>query len=174
MVKQVGLFTIRIDRAKDGIVGPELRPDSSKEEFLDKIQQMINAYSVWGHVSNKERLPTFPQFEDEIKTNPIASAFYAHCFLKRPWPEAEEKIAEEKEASLFYAIKVLKRRFIAGEKEIAKSPEHCLVYSILVLKRGKLPDEMHRHMLLAAIKDPNDQNIKRYLRFKKVKSAQHV
>jgi hypothetical protein len=171
MAKSIGLFTVTIDPVTCSFIGPSLKPDSTEEEFADKIQQLINSYFVWGHATNKEDIPRFPKFEEKLLKSSIGCAFYAYCFLKKRWPEAEKTIAKDKEASLFYAIKVLKSRFPAGEKEISKSPEHCLVYSTLALKRGKLPDDMHRQILLTAIKDPDNKHIKRYLRFKKVRES---
>jgi len=152
-------------------IGPKISADATPEQLADKIQQQINAYTLFGHLLAKEDLPLFPQYEDDIKKVPIAAAIYSYCFMKKPWPEAEKVIAKEKEASMLYAVKVLKSRFPAGEKAISSDPEYCLAYSLLVLKRGRLPDFMHNKMLLHAIKDPDDKHVKRYLKFKKVKGV---
>ena len=162
--------TMSID-PKNPRIGPELKADATPEQISDKIQQMINAWSIFGYFFNSENLPTFPQYESDIKKTPIAAAIYACCFLKKPWPEAESSIAKCKESSMLYASKLLKGRFPAGEKVISESPEHLLAYSLIVLKRGKLPDFLHRKMIAHAIKDPDNKHIKRYLRFKKVREA---
>jgi len=156
---------------KNHVVGPPISPFATPEQFKDKIQQMINAWLLFGLLSTKEELSRFPEYEEAVKQSPIASAVYACCFLKKTWPEAEKKIATCKESSLLYAAKLIKGRFAEGEKVISESPEYLLAYSLTVLKRSKLPDFMHRKMIAHAIKDPNNKYIKRYLRFKKVRES---
>jgi hypothetical protein len=162
------IFTVDL---KGEIVGPNIDSNATPEQFADKIQQLINAWVIFGHLFAKEALPLFPHYEDDIKKSPIASAIYSCCFMKKPWLEAEKSIAKDKEASMLYASKVLKARFPAGEEAISEDPEYCLAYCLLVLKRGKLPEFMHNKMLLHAIKDPDNKHIKRYLKYKKVKNG---
>lgn len=160
------IFSISID-AKTERIGFKLKENSSIEQVADKINQLVHAYMM-GWFSDKEDILTFPQYENKIKKNPLAAAFYSCCFMKKPWPEAEKYIAKNKDASFFYATNVLKSRFPAGEKAISEDPECSLAYCIVILKRKKLPEDMHRKMLSHAIKDPDNKHIKRYLRFKKV------
>lgn len=160
-------FTISLN-PKDRRIGNKLNPEASFEEVREKIQHLINAWMIKGFFLNDEAIPRFAQYEESIAANPLAAAFYACCFLKRPWPEAEKLIAKDKEASMLYATKLLRKRFPAGEAAISEHPEYCLAYSVLLLKRGKLPDLMHNKMLAHGIKDPDNEHVRRYLRFKKV------
>lgn len=51
------------------------------------------------------------------------------------------------------------------------SPDICLYISQLYLKRGRLPEILHNSMLAYGIKDPKNKSVKRYFRYKNVKSA---
>lgn len=160
-------FSINID-PKNSKIGNTLSSTSSFEEVQDKLQQLINAWMVKGFFFTKENIPTFPSYEKAIAKHPLAAALYACCFMKKRWPYAEKTIAKDKEASLIYAHKLLKSRFEEGEKIISEDPEYCLAYSLLVLRRRRLPEFMHNKMLLHGMQDPENNHVKRYLRFKKV------
>jgi hypothetical protein len=169
---QIGQVAFTIDiNPKTPKIGKTLSPTSSFKEVQDKLQQIINAWMVKGFFFTKEDIPTFPKYEKAISKHPLAAAFYACCFMKERWPAAEKTIAKDKEASMIYAHRLLRKRFEEGEKTISEDPEYCLAYSLLVLKRGKLPEFMHNKMLVYGIQDPENNHVKRYLRFKKVKGT---
>jgi len=90
----------------------------------------------------------------------------------------EETLSVEKvDGKIFYALDP-KNQDKPGVKDllefIANYPESpciCLYLSQAYLKRGRLPDLLHNSMLAHAIKDPKNKSVKRYFKYKKVKSA---
>jgi len=164
-----GILTLEYDKdIKNLRVGPKLNALSPKIEVAEKMRQIHAIFYMRQLYPNIENIPTFPDYEKEIKRYPFPSFIYSYYFLKKPWPEAERIISQDKTASILYSIHVLKRRFELGEDAMKNDPEICLAYCIKIFKRKRLPNKMHQAMLLNSLKESN-RSIERYLNYKNVK-----
>lgn len=86
--------------------------------------------------------------------------------LKRRWKEGEHLILSDPRSAFYYAKDVIKGRWDLAEEIIKESPEFSYHYAKDIMK-GKLPENMHNHMMLLAMKNPNNRYLKLYFGCKK-------
>ena len=79
-------------------------------------------------------------------------------------PELEDIILNSPWYSYIYARDIIEGRWIESEDIIMAHPPYAFFYAVYVTE-GKLPEKMHNMMLLHAIKDPNDIDVKEYFEY---------
>jgi hypothetical protein len=87
--------------------------------------------------------------------------------------ELEKIIIKDPQYAYRYARDIIKGRWIEAEDVISTSSMHAYSYAKDVIQ-GKLPENMHNAMILHGITNPNDRNIKTYLKYKKYKLEREI
>lgn len=114
------------------------------------------------YVYTRETGKPQPGLERVIAQNGEAAYFYALRVLKGRFKQGEPSISQNPVWAVRYARFVIRKRFPLGEERIARSPVCSYEYFRHVMRGKKLPDEMHRAMLLMSFEFPEDSYIKRY------------
>lgn len=104
-----------------------------------------------------------PKWESALSQNGETSYFYALRVLRGRFKMGEAAISAEPTWAVKYARFVVRGRFQMAEANIAMRPESCYEYFRHVMRGKRLPEEMHRAMLLKSFEQPEDPFIKRYL-----------
>lgn len=104
-----------------------------------------------------------PKWESAMARNGEASYLYALRVLRGRFRKGEPAISADPVWAVRYARFVVRGRFPMAEANIAMRPESCYEYFKHVMRGKRLPDEMHRTMLLKSFECPEDPFIKRYL-----------
>jgi len=103
-----------------------------------------------------------PKLEGVISQNGEASYFYALRVLRGRFKKGERSISENPIWAVKYARFVLRTRFAMAEEKIARDSGCSYEYFRHVMKGKKLPEEMHRSMVLMSFEFPDDYHIKKY------------
>lgn len=116
--------------------------------------------TTYVHIREKNRPQ--PKLEGVISQNGEASYFYALRVLRGPFKEGEPSISKHPTWAVKYARFIIRKRFHMAEENISRNPGCSYEYFRHVMKGKKLPEEMHRAMLLMSFEQPDDQHIKKY------------
>jgi hypothetical protein len=114
------------------------------------------------YVYVRENNKPSPRLEGVISQNGEASYFYALRVLRGRFRRGEPSISENPAWAVKYARFVIRKRFPMAEEKIARNSEYSYEYFRHVMKGSKLPEEMHRFMLLMSFERPEDYFIKKY------------
>ena len=112
------------------------------------------------HVREKDK-PS-PRLEGVIAQNGEASYFYALRVLRGRFERGELSISENPAWAVKYARFVIRKRFPMAEEKISRNSVCSYEYFRHVMKGERLPEEMHRSMLLMSFEFPDDCYIKKY------------
>lgn len=114
------------------------------------------------YVEAREKRRPVPMMEWLIAKDGELSYFYALRILNGRFRKGEPAIALKPVWAVKYARFILRKRFCEAETGIAKDPERCYEYFRHVMKGKKLPDEMHRTMILVGFQQPENQFVRKY------------
>ena len=104
-----------------------------------------------------------PKMEGVISQSGEASYFYALRILHGRFRRGEASISQSPVWSVKYARFIMRKRFREAEHSISRDPKCCYEYFRHVMGRKRLPEEMHRKMLLMSFEQPENPFIKKYL-----------
>lgn len=124
---------------------------------------MIDWLMTRAYVHARETGKPSPKWEAAMARNGEASYLYALRVLRGRFRRGEPAISSDPVWAVRYARFVVRGRFQMAEENIAMRPESCYDYFRHVMKGKRLPDEMHRIMLLKSFESPEDPFIRRYL-----------
>lgn len=114
------------------------------------------------YVYVREKNIPHPNLESVIAHNGEASYLYALRILKGRFPKGEPAIAMSPAWAVRYSRFVMRKRFLIAECNIARVPECGYDYFKYVMKGKKLPDEMHKIMILTSFDNPENAHLKKY------------
>lgn len=117
---------------------------------------------VKAYVHIREKNVPRPDLEGLIAQSSEASYFYAAKVLRGRFERGEPSISESPRWAVKYARFVTRKRFIMAESKISKDSSCGYEYFRHVMKGRRLPEEMHRSMLLLSFENPDDPHIKKY------------
>ena len=96
--------------------------------------------------------------------NKAYKAYYKAYEAGKRLPELEPSIVICPVNSYYYALDIIKGRWIEAEDFIMTHPCYSYLYSVYVIE-DKLPEKMHNMMILHAIKNPDDIDVKAYFKY---------
>lgn len=114
------------------------------------------------YVYVRERGRPQPGLEGVISQNGEASYFYALRVLRGRFAKGEESISKSPAWAVRYARFVTRKRFPEAEDQISLDPACSYDYFKHVMKGRRLPEKMHRSMVLMSFAQPENPCIKRY------------
>jgi hypothetical protein len=115
------------------------------------------------YVYVREKGRPSPKLEGVISQNGEASYFYALRVLRGRFKMGEDSISKSPTWAVKYARFIIQKRFPEAEKDISMDPKCSYEYFKHVMKGKKLPEKMHRNMLLMSFAQPENPFIKQYL-----------
>lgn len=114
------------------------------------------------YVYAREKGRPVPNLEGVISQNGEASYFYALRILHGRFKKGETSISKTPVWAVKYARFVIRKRFREAEGCISQDPKSSYEYFKHVMGGKKLPEEMHRAMLLMSFEHPENSYIKKY------------